>query len=53
MEDAVAPAEGGAEAGGVEDVGTAEGEPLLGSLQLKQVSILAVSYRYARARTDQ
>uniref|UniRef100_A0A0E0DF51 Uncharacterized protein n=1 Tax=Oryza meridionalis TaxID=40149 RepID=A0A0E0DF51_9ORYZ len=37
MEDAVAPTEGGAEAAGVEDVGTAEGEPLLGSVQLKQI----------------
>ena len=44
MEDAMAAAERGAEGLVVQDVGAAEGEPLLGPLQRKQVRVLAVSW---------
>ena len=44
MEDAVASLERGAEAVVVEDVGAAQGEPLLCSVQREQVRVLAVSY---------
>jgi len=43
VEDAAAATEGGAEGVGVQDVGAAEGEPLPGPLQRKQVRVLAVS----------
>jgi hypothetical protein len=38
----VAAPEGGAEAGVVENVGAAQGEPLMRSVQRKQVRVLAV-----------
>ena len=44
MEDAVAASEGGAEASIVQDVGAAQGKPLLGSIQGKQVGVFAVSF---------
>ena len=39
---AVAAGEGGAEGVEIEDIGAAQGEPLLGPLQSKQVRVLAV-----------
>ena len=47
MEDAMASAERGAEGLVVQDVGAAEGEPLPGPLQRKQVRVLAVSWARA------
>ena len=44
MEDAVAASEGSAEASIVQYVGAAQGKPLLGSIQGKQVGVLAVSF---------
>ena len=44
MEEAVASLERGAEAVVVEDVGAAQGEPLLCSVQREQVRVLAISY---------
>jgi hypothetical protein len=48
VEDAVAAGEGGAQGGAVEDVGAAQGEALLGSLQSQQVRVLAVRCRRAK-----
>jgi hypothetical protein len=42
VEDAVAAGEGGAEGVQVEEIGAAQGEPLLGAPQRKQVRVLAV-----------
>ena len=44
MEDAVAAGECGAEASIVQDVRAAQGKPLLGSIQGKQVDVLAVTF---------
>jgi hypothetical protein len=44
MEYAAAPAESGAEAAVVQDVGAAQGEPLLRSIQGKQVGVLLVRF---------
>ena len=44
MEDAAAAAEGGAEGVGVQDVGAAQGQPLVRALQREQVRVLAVRF---------
>ena len=44
MEDAAAATEGGAEGVGVQDVGAAQGQPLVRALQLEQVRVLAVRF---------
>jgi hypothetical protein len=44
VEDAAAAAEGGAEGVGVQDVGAAQGQPLVRALQREQVRVLAVLF---------
>ena len=53
MEDAMASAERGAEGLIVQDVGAAEGEPLPGPLQRKQVRVLAVSCADANVQVQE
>ena len=50
VEDAAAATEGGAEGVGVQDVGAAQGQPLVRALQLEQVRVLAVRFMSFRDR---
>ena len=52
MEDAAAAAEGGAEGVGVQDVGAAQGQPLVRALQREQVRVLAVRFMVCRERSS-